>query len=134
VAGHAHTQHSDDNVSESPRDRGKWRRLRFRKCPVNGELPSSRYDGRRALTAPTHAPAAGDRLAEVLGVAQARQSWPKLVSPVPVQLLDKLMVPIDGHSARLRRHQISKRAVVALAKLRNVPSISLPTSSARVLD
>ena len=80
----AHRQHADDDMGESPRDRGERRGLRLRVDEVDRPVAVDR-------------PAVGHRFPEVLVVGQACQAGPQLVGPMPFELLGEVVG--EGHVA-----------------------------------
>ena len=96
VVGRAHAQHTDRDVSDAPRDGRERRRLsargtrsrrrRRRRPPPSATRPRTR--GRRLQHA-------GHRLPQVLVVGQAVETRPQVMLPMPVELLDQLVLPVD---------------------------------------
>src|SRR5260221_12938524 len=62
--------------------------------------PPRRSRRRRGATL-AQAPAARDGLPEILLIGQPLEPGPKLVLPVPVELFDHLVAPVDIHSPTL---------------------------------
>jgi hypothetical protein len=92
-----------DEVRKPPGDCGDGLAIVRRAGVVHGELARAERDGRRALAAGADGPAAGDRLPEVLVIGKAIEPGPKLVLPMPLELIDQLGVPINIHARTLAR-------------------------------
>ena len=78
-----------------PGDRGERCRLGFGVLEVGDHVAGAGGHRRRRLVARSKAPAAGDRLPEVLIVASGLEARSQVMIPVPIQLVDELVVPID---------------------------------------
>ena len=68
---------------------------------VHRELARADRHRRRTLPSTAEGPAARDRLPEVLIVGQAVPPGPKLMLPMPFDLIDQFEVPVDVHAPTL---------------------------------
>src|SRR6185437_2855751 len=85
-------------MGESPGDGGDGLAVVRRRGVVHGELARAERDRRRALASAADGPAAADWLPVVLIIGQAVQPGPKLMLPVPLELVDQFGVPVNVHA------------------------------------
>src|SRR6266516_4151513 len=97
VVGDPGTKHADDEVRKPPRDRGDrcWAGLGIGE--VDNEFAAAGRNRRSSVSPWVDVPGIGHRLPEVFGVGQPVVAGPKLLAPVPVQLLCQLVRPVDAH-------------------------------------
>src|SRR5580658_4712776 len=106
-------EHAHDDVREPPGDRrdrlwlGRWIAV------LQDELASAKRFGHRAVRAGADAPAARHRLPEVLLVGQPVQPRAELMLPVPLELADQLLIPVDVHAGHARTQCGQDRSSIA---------------------
>ena len=97
-------EHPDREVADPPGDGGDRGRIGLGIAKSTAASPP-----RSVGTAPasgTDAPAAGDRLPQVLVVGQPVESWSGVLGPVPLQLFDAVRrSKYRGHAATVRRNE-----------------------------
>lgn len=86
---------SDQSSGPGPNRPSHQRVIAWRLPEIHRELPGSQGNQRGTLTATADRPAAGHRLPEVLLVGQSFQPRPQLTVPVPLELINQCVVPVD---------------------------------------
>src|SRR5262249_52047635 len=91
----ARGEHADDDVAESPGDRGEGRGDRWGEGVVDREVAGTDLHGRCRAAARAHAPGVRHRRPEVLVVGEAVEAGSQLMVPVELPLLAQRLVPVE---------------------------------------
>jgi tRNA-2-methylthio-N6-dimethylallyladenosine synthase len=96
VIGGTLAEDGDRKVGQAPGDRRHRGRLWFGVLEVGDHVAGARRHRRGRLAPRSQTPAPGDRLPQILGVGERRP--PRSHDPpVPIELFDQLLCPIDVH-------------------------------------